>query len=143
MTGQLEESGHPIFRSISAFNRGISKKEGVRSTIHFSAESSNIEFLFRTIHSANLLNIYGAVACWCEELVEENLGQTASHVGKSFSQENDQLSKKLDPQEVDLLVRNQTRTRKQLETACRIVSNDSEDWIQKSNSEKHANQQDL
>ena len=41
MVKRFEESGHPVFKSISA--------------------------LSRTIHSASQLSIYGAVACWCKE----------------------------------------------------------------------------
>ena len=59
-----KETGHPAFRGISALNRGVLKREGGRCTIHFTAEVSNTELLFRTIHSANQLSIYGE-----EELV--------------------------------------------------------------------------
>ena len=58
----FKESAHPIFLGISALNRGILKSEGGRCTIHFSAESSKTELLFRTIHSANQPSSHGAVA---------------------------------------------------------------------------------
>ena len=87
MIGHFTES----FRGIRAFNRGIVKKKGGRSTIHFTAESSNIELFFRTTDSANQL--YGAVSSWREEFAEKLLEQKASHVDKSISRENDQLSK--------------------------------------------------
>ena len=40
------------------------KRKGGRCTMHFNADSSNTELLFRTIHSANQLSIYGAVSSW-------------------------------------------------------------------------------
>ena len=58
----FKESGHPIFRGISALNRGTLKSKGGRCTIHFSAESSNTELLFRTVHSANQPSSHGAAA---------------------------------------------------------------------------------
>ena len=62
---KFKEKGHPIFRGISALNRGALKRKGGRCTIHFTAESSNAELLFRAIHSANQLSICGAAASWC------------------------------------------------------------------------------
>ena len=103
MIKHLVESEHPTFRGISAFNRG-------RSAIHFIAESPNIELLFRKIHSANQLSIYGAVSSWCDDLVRKILGQTSLSVDTSISRVNDQLSKNLDPQEVGSSVQNPTRT---------------------------------
>ena len=60
--------------------------------------------------SANQLSIYGAVSRWCEDLPEKIPGETSSHVDKSISREDDQLSKKLNPQELHSLVRNPMRT---------------------------------
>ena len=39
--------------------------------IHFSAESSNTGFVFRTVDSANQLSIYGAVVNWCQDLAHQ------------------------------------------------------------------------
>ena len=36
-----------------------------RDTIHFNGEYCNIDLLYRTVHSANQLCIYGAVTMWC------------------------------------------------------------------------------
>ena len=67
--------------------------------LHFTAESPNTELLFRTIHSANQLFIYGAPASWCEDLAQRIPGQT--HVMlTSAAKENDQLSHKFEAQEV-------------------------------------------
>ena len=63
-----------------------------------------MSFSFRMIHSANQLSIYQAVSTWCEESTEKIPGQTSAHVDKSASRENDQWSRKLDPQEVNPLV---------------------------------------
>ena len=58
MVGRFKETGHPVFKSISALSRGILK--GKKSdTIHFTADASNTELLYRTIHSANQLSNYG------------------------------------------------------------------------------------
>ena len=67
MVERFKETGHPVFKSISALSRGILKRKNNRDTIHFNADASNTELFFRTIHSANQLSIYGAVSTWCEE----------------------------------------------------------------------------
>ena len=67
MVERFKETGHPVFKSISALTRGILKRKNNRDTIHFNADASNTELLFRTIHSANQLSIYRAVSNWCEE----------------------------------------------------------------------------
>ena len=62
MVERFEESGHPAFKSVSPLARGILRKKNNKETIHFTADASNTELLYRTIHSANQLSIYGAVA---------------------------------------------------------------------------------
>ena len=49
------------------------KKKNDTDTIHFNADASNIELLFRIILSVNQLSIYGAASNWCEQfgLTEE------------------------------------------------------------------------
>ena len=63
------ESGHPIFRASSAFERRNlrSNKHGKKST-HFNESEGNIELLLRTVISVNQLSIYGALADLCKEL---------------------------------------------------------------------------
>ena len=90
MLENFKESGHPIFRGISALNRR--ERRGGRCRIHFTVESPNAQLLFRTIHSANQLSIYGAVASWCGELAQLIPGQTHMIMEKSVAQENDQSS---------------------------------------------------
>ena len=70
MVADFKDSGHPVFRASSALDRRFLKKKGGRCTIRFSAEPSDAELLFRTIHSANQLSIYGAIADWCDELID-------------------------------------------------------------------------
>ena len=82
----------------------VLKRKGGRCTLHFTAESSKKDLLFRTIHSANQLSIHGAVASWCEDLAQRIPGQTQVIMEKSVAKENGQLFQKPEPQEVDSLV---------------------------------------
>ena len=45
-----------------ALSRGILKQVKNNTSIHFNAEMTNSEFLFKILFSANQLSIYGAVA---------------------------------------------------------------------------------
>ena len=60
MVENFQGSGHSIFRGIGALNWGILQRNSGTSTIHFTAVSWNFDLLFRTVHSANQLGIYGA-----------------------------------------------------------------------------------
>ena len=80
-----------MFKGISALISGILKRKGGRCTAHYKADSSNTELLFRTIHSANQLSIYGAVSSWCEELAQWIPGQNELTSEKSVAKENEQL----------------------------------------------------
>ena len=62
-------SGHPIFRASSAFERGeLRSKEGGKKSIHVNGGSENIEWLLRTVISANQVSIHGAMADLCDEV---------------------------------------------------------------------------
>ena len=61
MVKHFEETGR-------ALTRGIVRKKKSKDTIHYNGESSNVELLYRSIHSANQLCVYGAVTNWCETL---------------------------------------------------------------------------
>ena len=62
------ESGHPIFRATTPLSRGTLKSKGHgKLSIHFTADLSTIETIFRIIVSANQFSLYGAVANVCEE----------------------------------------------------------------------------
>ena len=81
-----KKADNPVFRASYAQDSGILEQERwTKYDIHFNAELSNTELLFRTINSANQLSIYGAVADWCEDLAEKIPGQTCPHVDKSMS----------------------------------------------------------
>ena len=82
MVKDFEETGHPVFKGISALTRGIMRKKKSKDTIHDNGESSNVELLYRIIHSANQLCIYGAVTNWCE-----TLGRTESEKRNNFGKE--------------------------------------------------------
>ena len=99
MVERFKETSHPVFESISDLSRGILKRKNNRDFIHFNAHASNTQFLFRTIHSANQLSIYGAVSSWCEEFgrkPNEKGSTTESFVAK----ESEQRQKNVKPQEV-------------------------------------------
>ena len=72
MVKHFEETGHPVFKGISALTRGIMRKKKSKDTIHYNGESSKGELLYRIIHSANQLCVHGAVTMWCETLEERN-----------------------------------------------------------------------
>ena len=61
MAENFENSGHPVFQGVSPLGRGILKKRNNRDTIHFNGEYGNINLLYRNVHAANQLCIYGAV----------------------------------------------------------------------------------
>ena len=65
MVQRFKETGHPLFKSISALSRGILKQKNGKSSFHFNGDSMNTELLFQSIHSVNQLSAYGAVANWC------------------------------------------------------------------------------
>ena len=109
MIEQFQQSGPPIFRGTRAVDRVVLKRTPGRNTIHFTADSGNIERMPRTMHSANQPSIYGAVSSWCDELAEQLLEQTSVGADKSVSKMNEQSTKHLDPQVV-FLVQNQRRT---------------------------------
>ena len=75
MVQRFQDTGHPVYKSISALSRGIFffLKKKKRDTIHFNADASNTELLFRIIHSVIPLSIHGAVSKWCKQfcLTEE------------------------------------------------------------------------
>ena len=65
---EFAERGHPIFRATTPLSRSKLKSKGHgKLSIHFTAEYSTIETIFRIIVSANQLCLYGAVANMCEE----------------------------------------------------------------------------
>ena len=68
----FQRSGHPIFRCISALERGqLRSKGGGRTTIHFNCSMENIELVLQMVISVNQLSLYGAVADLIEELPDD------------------------------------------------------------------------
>ena len=65
MLEKFENSGHLVFQVVSPLGRGILKKRNNRETIHFHGGCGNINLLYRTVHAAIQLCIYGAVSQWC------------------------------------------------------------------------------
>ena len=77
MVLRVKETCHPVFPSASALSRGILRTLKGTETVHFKADASNIELLFRIIHFENQLSMYGAVSNWCEQfgLIVDEKGQ--------------------------------------------------------------------
>ena len=58
MMVNFSESGHPILRASSAFERGELRSKGHgKKSIHFNGSEENIELLLRTVISANQLTV--------------------------------------------------------------------------------------
>ena len=97
MVEQFEESAHPVFKGVSlSWNLEEEEQQGDH-TLQY-ADASNTELLHRTIHSANQLSIYGAVARWCEDFgmkSDETLPKTI----------NAKKLKEVQPREVTSLVK--------------------------------------
>ena len=84
MLNNIKESAHPVFRGISALNRGVLKRKGGRCTPRSSSE-----------------------LVW--DVAQLISGQIHVNREKSVAKKNDQLSQRLKPQEVDFLVQTQRR----------------------------------
>ena len=82
-------ASHPVVTSASALSRGILRRSKGKESKHFNADASEIELLFRIIHPANQLSIYGADTSWCEEfgLTSYEKEDTSD---KSATKENEQ-----------------------------------------------------
>ena len=102
--GTFTETGHPVFKGISALESWNSEKQGGRCTIHFNADSSNTELLFRTVHEANQLSVFGAESSWWEQFAQRTPNQKVPIVEKFAAKENEQLLKNVKPQELNSLV---------------------------------------
>ena len=74
-----------------------------KETIHFNADASNTELLFRIIHSVNQLSIYGAVSNWCEQYgLRANEKGQERYLGKGEAV-NKEILKSVISQEVNSL----------------------------------------
>ena len=84
---EFAESGCPIFRATTPLSRGYLKSKGHgKLSIHFTADYSTIETIFRIVVFANLLSLYGAVANMCEEFEShrDRSGQPDVLMGQSI-----------------------------------------------------------
>ena len=82
-------------KSVSPLARGILGRKNNKGTIHFTVDATNTDLLYRTIHSANQLSIYGAVASWCDKF-----GLKPDK--KVFKIVNDKILKEVESKEVNL-----------------------------------------
>ena len=123
MVQRFKESGHLVFKSVSALSRGILKTRRGRCTIHFNGDPTNTELLFQTVHSVNQLSVYGAVANWCHQFAwtEEEKGQVGIIV------DNFMLTI-VEAEEMELLV---SLRHKRLEIGCREAQCASKPWKRK------------
>ena len=77
---ELAESGRPIFRATTPLSRGNLKTKGHgKLSIHFTADYSTIETIFRIIVFANQPSLYGAGANMCEEFEFHHVGIKVSN----------------------------------------------------------------
>ena len=90
MVQRFKETGHLVFKSISASSRGVLQQKKGKTSIHFNGDSMNTELLFQTVHSANQLSVYGAVANWCYEF-----GSTEDEKGRTNTVVDDTILTKL------------------------------------------------
>ena len=87
MLWESAESGHPIFRATTPLSRATLKSKGQgKLSIHFTADYSTIETVFRIIISVNQLSVYGAVAALCEEFEnhQDGSGEPEILMGQSI-----------------------------------------------------------
>ena len=89
----------PVFKGVSTLSRGVLKQKKSKTSIHFNGDSMNTELLFQTVHSANQLSVYGAVANWCCQF-----GSTEEEKGRANTTVENKILTKLKPEEVQLLV---------------------------------------
>ena len=93
-----KETAHPVFKGVSALNRGILKRKGGRCTIHFNAGSSNTElFVSRT-------SLSKSAQYWCEELTQRDSGSKRVDRGEVRRKRERTATKNVKPQEVNSLV---------------------------------------
>ena len=58
MVINFSESGHPVFRGSSAFERGsLRSKEKGKLSIHFCGDDETVDVILRTIISVNQLSV--------------------------------------------------------------------------------------
>ena len=82
---QLCRERHPVFRAISASERGqLKSKGGGRKSIHLNGSEETIGLILRTVISVNKVSVYGAVAELCKELDPDSRNQTEGEICESL-----------------------------------------------------------
>ena len=78
-----KKSGHPVFRTTSALDRGFLKSvKGGKLSTHCDDDLSNAKLLFRAIIFDNQLRVYGAMSDRCGELTQRISDHTFSSTEK-------------------------------------------------------------
>ena len=81
----FSESGHPVFRGCSAFERWYLKSKGKgKLSIHFNGSDETVEV---TVISVNELSVYGAVADMCGDWARE-ISRNSKGTGEPGAPEN-------------------------------------------------------
>ena len=88
----------------SSLNRGVLKRKKNKNIIRFNAESSNVELLFRIIHSANQLSVYGAVSSWSGQHGPAGAEPTSGKFVESEETVDEETAKSVRPEDVNSLV---------------------------------------
>ena len=94
MVDDFENSRHPVFKGINSLGRGFLKKKKGKDTIHFNGEHSNIDLLFRTVHSANQLCTHGAVTKRCETQSGTDSGKKTHYESESARRKSREIDMK-------------------------------------------------
>ena len=103
MVGHFTETGHPVFKGISALSRGILKRKEIPYTsmrIHRTQNSCFAQFT----QQISSVSTEQSQASWCEEFAQRTPNQKESISEKLVAKENEQLLKNVKPQEVTSLV---------------------------------------
>ena len=86
----FSESGHPVFRGSSAFERGDFKSKGkgkLKFSIYVNGSDETVEVILRTVISVNQFSVYGAIAGTCGELPWE-VSECSKGTGKPVARDN-------------------------------------------------------
>ena len=96
MLQRFVEIGHPIFTGTGSLNSGDFRRKKNKNTIHFNAESSDVELLFRIIHSA--------VSSWSGQHSLAGAEPTSGKFVDSEEIVDEETAKSVKPEDVNCLV---------------------------------------
>ena len=100
----LSESGHPVFRGISALARGpLKRKRGRTTSTHCIDDPTTAELLFRIIVSVNQLSVYGTVSNWCEDRAQHTSDPHSASTRTPVAELNDESESRVAPNVVPIL----------------------------------------